>query len=522
MRKLWWLAPAIMAVVVGGCAANPATGGNNFSLLSAAQEREIGTNTANEALKQFGLYEPNGRTTQYVMDLCRRTWAVTEMASEPVQCLFLDSEQFNAWATPGYINVYRGLLPFVQSEAQLVSVIGHESGHVTARHVGQQQTGRIIGGLLATAVGVYVGSQTDNQSQADLAYGLAGLGVGAGLASYSRTHEYQADELGQRYMERLGYDKRESVAMVGSLLAVENYSDALSAAFNDGQPGGANTLLSGLFASHPANPQRQAEAAKLAGGWPDGGVRLPAGITPATPADDPQGRARYHAMIDGLAYGPKRAYGVAARERFYLPAQGFAWQLPDGFVFEFAGHDKDKDLTLWQGVHVASGVKADVISAPYKQGMDVDYTLNEVLGFKNKLQLLALNAANKPAEAAAYTGTKGGSKPYRLVAVTLPDADRIAILVFRFKDEAQQTREEGALISSVQHSRFYDAAARSRLQPLKLSSFRATANDSVAKRAAAMPQGALREEWFRALNGLGKEGVLQPGVWYKTVVDVNG
>lgn len=511
-----------LALALGGCAANPATGGQNFSLVSSAQEREIGNTTANEAIKEHGLYQPESRVTGYVNDLCRKAWSVTEMAAEPVQCIFLNSDEFNAWATPGYINVYRGLLPYMQSEAELVSVIGHEAGHVTARHVGSRMTAGMVGGLVGALAGAYIGSQTNNGATAQAASALIGAGVGAGIATYSRSQETQADELGQRYMERMGYDRRESAGMVQSMLHKEEYDKELARLFNGGQPVGSG-LLGALYSSHPATAGRAEHAAHVAGGWPDGGLRLPAGITPATSQDDPQGRARFHQMIDGLTYGPQRKYGVAGRDTLTLPNSRVALQFPSGFLFDFAGYDQKKKATLWRAVHAQSLVEARILVLPFRAGMNVGFVLKDQLGFNGDLQRLALKAANKPEYAEAYTGTANsvGSRPNRLVAIALPGTDDLVVVSFNFRDNAQRDREQDALVASLQGSKFYSEDAAKRLQPLELRTFKAAVGDTVARRAAQLPQGALREEWFRALNGLNPDEELSPGVWYKRVADLN-
>jgi predicted Zn-dependent protease len=516
------LALGLAGLVLAGCAANPATGGRSFNMISPAQEREIGNATAQEYIKRFGLYRPASTVTGYVMDLCRQAWDVTELAAEPVQCLFLDAEAFNAWATPGYISVNRGLLPYMQTEAQLVGVLGHEAGHITGKHIGQRVTAGIVGSVLTTAVGVYVAGQTDDRATTNIATGLAGAGVGMGVASYGRAHELQADSLGQRYMERLGYDKRESVAMVGAMLAKEAYDKQFLAAFNDGQAP-TEDVIGQLYASHPASPARQAEAAKSAGGWPDGGLTLPAGIKPATTANDPQGRARFHRAIDGLTYGPARAFGIAGRNVLYLPAQRFVLQLPSGFLLDFAGADTKKKTILWQAAHPASLVEAKIAILPFKAGMNVGYVLKDMLSFNGDLQRLALKAAHKPPLAEAYTGTGNafGAKPHRLVAIALPDTDALAVVAFNFTDNAQRVREQDALIAAIQDSRFLSIAEAKALKPLEIRTFRASSVDTVSLAARTLPQGALQAEWFRAMNALAPDEDLRPGVWYKTVVDRN-
>lgn len=511
-----------LALAMAACAANPATGSRNFSVVSEAQERAIGDETANQAIEEHGLYKPESRVTGYVNDLCRKAWAVTEMAADPVQCIFLNSEQFNAWATPGYINVYRGLLPYMQSEAQLVSVIGHEAGHVTAHHVGSRITAGVVGGLVGALAGAYIGQQVDNNATAQVASTLVGAGVGAGLATYSRSQETQADELGQRYMERLGYDRRESAGMVQAMLQKEMYDKEVARLFNGGQPVGEG-LLSALYSSHPATPGRAQHAAHVAGGWPDGGLRLPEGITPATSRDDPQGRARFHRMIDGLDYGPQRQYGIAGRSTLTFPNARVALQFPSGFLFAFAGYDPEKKATVWRAVHAESLVEARILLLPFRAGMNVGFALKDHLGFRGDLQRLALKAPNKPEYAEAYTGTGVGTenRPSRLVAMALPGTEDLVVVNLSFRDTAQRDREQDALVASLQESRFFSAEAAKRIQPLEIRTFQAAAGDSVANRAAQLPQGALRAEWFRAMNGLAADEELRPGVWYKRVADTN-
>ncbi|MCA3244487.1 MAG: hypothetical protein INF43_04175, partial [Alphaproteobacteria bacterium] len=260
-----------------------------------------------------------------------------------------------------------------------------------------------------------------------------------------------------------------------------------------------------------------------AGGWPDGGLRLPAGVSPATTRDDPQGRARFHRMIDGMDYGPQRQYGIAGRNTLTFPNARLALQFPSGFLFEFAGYNAEKKATLWRGVQAENLVEAQVLLLPFRAGMNVGFVLKDQLGFRGDLQRLALKAPNKPEYAEAYTGiaVSAGNRPSRLVALALPATEDLVVISLSFRDSAQRDREQDALVASLQESRFYSEEAAKRLQPLELRTFQAAAGETVALRAAQLPQGALREEWFRALNGLAPDEDLRPGVWYKRVADTN-
>jgi predicted Zn-dependent protease len=107
------------------------------------------------------------------------------------------------------------------------------------------------------------------------------------------------------------------------------------------------------------------------------------------------------------------------------------------------------------------------------------------------------------------------------VAISLPNTESMVVAVFQFKDDAQRTREQDALVAALQNTKFYSEDTARQLQPLKLRTFKATSSDSVSAAARTIPQGALQTEFFRALNGLAEGENLRAGVWYKTVIDPN-
>ena len=519
LRARYGLTLSLFALLTA-CTTIPATGKQTFSLVDKATERHVGQQTAAQALKLYGMYRPDSRTTGYVTDLCNRLWAVTESAAEPIQCLVLDSETFNAWATPGYINIYRGLLPYMQSEAELMAVLAHESGHVTARHVGQQLTAQTLGGILAAGVAIYAASASDDDRVVSTAAQLGGLAAGIGVATYSRGHEFEADTLGQRYMQRLGYDPREAVRMMDNMQAKEALDTQLAAAFNGGKipdTGG----LSALFASHPRTPDRRAKLVEYGGGEPDGSVRLPADITPATTAKDPQGRTRYHAAIDGLLYGPQRRWGIAGKDYIALPAQRFYWRLPDGFVTQYAENPKPNAMGVWLGAHPQSGVTFTLRLYRYKAGLNPGFALQELYPQLENLQRVAIGGADGET---AYTGALEetfGARAMRVVAVPLALKDALALMTITYPSAAIMDREDGAMMTVLQQSRFVDAATARQWQPLRLRTFVAATGDTPTRQAQRLPTGALADVWFRALNGLTPDEGFRAGEVYKTIDDSN-
>jgi predicted Zn-dependent protease len=510
------------ASLLVGCAQNPATGAPIFSLVGAEQERAIGQQTAEHNLKLYGMYRPESVATRYVQNLCSKLWQTTERAADPVSCLVLDTPEFNAWATPGYVTVNRGLRPYMNSEAELAAVIAHESGHVVARHTAQGVSQEMLLGILATGALLAVASQTDDTATLQATSIGAGLGAKATAQAFNRQDEYQADVLGQRYMQRAGYDPREAISMMDNMAARDAYDRALAVAFNEGKVP-QEGLLSGLFLSHPRTPDRRVKLLKNVNNQePNGSVTLPAGVQPATTAADPQGRNRYLRSIDGVAYGPARRFGIAGRNYVAIPSQRFWWQLPQGFVLDYVPTDKPDEIGLWVGVHPQSQVRVSIETISYKAGLNVGVALQQIFPKAAQVERLAL----KQGEVTAYTvvtkpSAFGSSKLSRRIAIPLPDVDKMTLLSFTFPDEATLQREDAALLTSVQQSVYLTANAANQLQPLRVDVFTAQPGQTVASVAAKLPSGALQQEWFRALNSLAPNQNLVPGRLYKTVVDPN-
>ncbi len=203
---------ATIAVLVASvaCATNPATGKRELSLVGEGQEIAMGAEGAKAAAAQMGVY-PDSAIQRYVASLGQSIARIGERPTLPWSFTVVDDPIVNAFALPGGpIFVSRGILAYMNSEAQLVSVLGHEVGHVTAKHsVNQISKQQVLGGLLT--VGMIV--RPELQQVGD----LAGQGLGLLFLKYGRDDETQADDLGFRYMTRLGYDPHEMAEMFKTL-----------------------------------------------------------------------------------------------------------------------------------------------------------------------------------------------------------------------------------------------------------------------------------------------------------------
>ena len=198
------LSTMLLSTMLAACATNPATGGRMFTLISESQEIEMGRAYSEQIAATMPRYDDSDLQA-YVDRIGQSLAATSERPHLPWSFVVLDDASVNAFALPGgYLYVTRGILTHFNSEAELAAVLGHEVGHVTARHsVEQLSRQQLLGGLLG--IGLIL---------SDEVAGLSGLGASAigilGL-SHSRSDEHQADELGIRYALRDAYDPREAI-----------------------------------------------------------------------------------------------------------------------------------------------------------------------------------------------------------------------------------------------------------------------------------------------------------------------
>src|SRR5690606_26348731 len=199
-------------LLAGACSVNPATGERQLSLISEQQEIAIGGEAAGQVAQQIGLVEHEA-LQRYVEDVGRRLAAVSERPDLPWQFRVVDDPTPNAFALPGgYIFVTRGLATLLTTEAQLAAVLGHEIGHVTARHSVAQMSRAQLAQL---GLGLGMVLSPDIAQLGD----LLGSGLQLLFLKYGRDDERQSDELGFRYMLETGYDVEQVDDVFRALLA---------------------------------------------------------------------------------------------------------------------------------------------------------------------------------------------------------------------------------------------------------------------------------------------------------------
>jgi predicted Zn-dependent protease len=292
-RALALLTPLILA-----CAVNPATGERQLSLVSESQEIAMGQESNPQAAAFFGVYEDDDIQT-YLRGLGAELAAGSERPQLPWTFTVADDPAVNAFAIPGgFIWVTRGIMASLNSEAELVGVLGHEVGHITARHSANQMTrqqlqqvGLGLGMVLSSDVRRYGGA---------LATGLQILNL-----NYSRGDESQADELGVRYMIRVDYDPHALIRVMETLAA-------LSSSGGDRVPEWQLT--------HPYPENRQENLQAIIARADSAGV------------PDRDDRDGYLRRLDGMTFGVNPREGFFEEHVFLHPDMQFRLDFPRGWA----------------------------------------------------------------------------------------------------------------------------------------------------------------------------------------------
>jgi len=233
-----------------GCAANPVTGESQLMLVSRDQEISIDKQQSPYQFSaDYGAVQDSA-LNQYVNDVGMGLARTSHRADMPYSFRPLNAIYVNAYAFPGgSIGLTRAIMLELDNEAELAALLGHELGHVNARHTAARmskgQLTSLVVGLGAAVAGAV------HEDMGDIAAGLGNLGAGALLARYSREDERQADDLGMLYMMRAEYN---TDGMVGLM-------DMLNEQHRE-KPG----ALELMFATHPMSSERLATARRSAAG----------------------------------------------------------------------------------------------------------------------------------------------------------------------------------------------------------------------------------------------------------------
>ncbi len=288
-----------------GCATNPVTGKQDFVLMSEAQEINLGKQAHQQVMKQYRPYN-DPALQSYVEGLVDELGKKSHRSNLVYHVTVLDSPQINAFALPGgYLYITRGIMAYMNSEAELAGVLGHELGHVTARHGVRQQSAGTIAGILGAGVGILTGSSQAAQA--------ANIGSTALIRGYGRNHELEADRLGAEYLANVGYDPQEMLKVVEILKDQEDFDKQLAK-----EEGREPRAYHGTFSTHPANDKRLQEV-------------IMAANSIKTAATREAGREKFLNYMDGATLGSSEEDGVLRKNKFYHNGLNLFIEFPEGW-----------------------------------------------------------------------------------------------------------------------------------------------------------------------------------------------
>ena len=293
---------ACALALAAGCALNPVTGRPEFVLVSSERERALGAEQEQEFLAELG-HSDHAPSSDWVEAIGARLAAYSPRKDVDYRFHVVDLDEPNAFALPGGpVFVTRGLLALARSEDELAGVIGHEIGHVAARHLVGQTTAAaplaIVFGVPAAIVG------TVSRPLGALV-GLPGALVSSlALSAYGREQEYEADEVGASLAAQAGYRP----------LALAEYLERLER--EEALHGEEPEPLS-FFASHPSTPDRLRRVREHA-----------QQLAPDAPGASPAALEGALERLDGLLVGASPAHGVFVGDEFLHVELGFVFRVP--------------------------------------------------------------------------------------------------------------------------------------------------------------------------------------------------
>ncbi len=479
-----WSVMALGLLGLTGCATNPVTGRPNIAFMSEADEIRIGQQMHPQILQQYGAYD-DAKLQAYVNEVGQRLAAKSHRPNLKYTFTVLDSDEVNAFATPGgYIYITRGIMAYLNSEAELAAVVGHEIGHVTARHAVRQQSQSSIAGVGAMAVGILTGS-------GDLA-NLTGEAATALVRGYGRDMELEADGLGAEYITAIGFNSENMVNVVRLLKNQEMFE--VDQARREGRE---PKIYHGVFATHPDNDTRLREAVESAQKFSTG-----------QPSDNHA--QAYLQNLEGLAVGSSRAQGVVRGTRFYHANFGFTVAFPTGWTVQ---NQADKLVAI----------------SPQKDSM-IQLT-NETpppnTGPKELLARLLANAGSGQGEELEINGLRAysavvrsgktpfGQGPVRYVVIYYNNL----AYIFAGASKASTTvpTADPVMMSSIKTFRRLRENEFALAEPYKIKLVQATAATKMADLAKNSPLEKYPVESLRLYNDLYPNKEPQPGQMVKVV-----
>ncbi|MFK8068004.1 MAG: M48 family metalloprotease [Gammaproteobacteria bacterium] len=487
MKKLLFIVLiGLSNLLTTGCATNPVTGKSDFVTISEDQEIAMGRQGHAEVMKRYTLYE-NPELQNYVQRVGKKLAAESHRPELVYRFHVLDSTEINAFALPGgYIYITRGLMSYLNSEAEFAAVLGHEIGHVTARHSVRQASAAQVAGIGATIGAIFLPQLRTQAGQQ-----VVNMAGGALLSGYGRQHELESDRLGAEYLARTGYTPQAMLDVISVLKDQQVYDQALAK-----EEGREPRQYHGVFASHPDNDTRLQEVVAAANKYKKTGNEI-------------KNQSEYLALLENLVIGESAREGVLRDGNFYHTEMGFAMSFPRGWKVQnlpdrLVASSPDGGAILQVGVE------------------DINKRISPREFMRTRLKLDPLKAEGKlnpdgldGHSAVAPIKTSFGTRDSRFNVIYLNDS--AFILAGVVKDESQIPAYDKAFLASAKSFHRITNKERELAKPLRLHMIKVKPGMTIAKLAKQTPFTDHAEERLRLLNGLFPAGEVKPGQIIKMV-----
>ncbi len=487
MKKLFLISGLILASLLStGCATNPVTGDKDFVMISEDQEIAMGRKGHGDVMKRYSLYE-NKELQDYVERVGRQLAAKSHRSGLIYRFHVLDSTEINAFALPGgYIYITRGLMSYLNSEAEFAAVLGHEIGHVTARHSVRQASAAQMAGIGATIGAIFLPQMRTQAGQQMVS--AAGQAL---LSGYGREHELESDRLGAEYLARTGYDPQAMLDVIGVLKNQQVFDETLAKA-----EGREPRKYHGVFASHPDNDTRLQQVILAANQYKVTGTEI-------------RNKNEYLALMENLVIGESAKEGITRGNNFYHAGMGFSLAFPKGWKIQ----------NLPDRV-VATAPGGGAILQMGAEDINKRISPREFMQTRLKLQNLKAEGRITPDgleghSAVAPIKTSFGTRDARFNVIYL--GDRAFILAGVVKDQNQIQSYDQAFLTSAKSFHRITNKEKEIAKPLRLHMIKVKPGMTIAKLARQTPFTDHAEERLRLLNGIFPTGEIKVGQMVKMV-----
>jgi predicted Zn-dependent protease len=458
---------------------------------AAQQSRSISQGTASKAAQQhpqiveeFG-GEETGARGAYVKSVAAKVTSRTNISggANAFRVTTLNSPVMNAFAVPGgYLYITRQLLGLMNDEAELASVLGHEAGHIAARHSSERQRAGILSQLLSVGAALVTGSGQIGQLAGQLSQGL--------FLSYSRKQELEADDLGVRYIAGAGYDPTASASFLGSLGAATSLeARAAGKADERSAPSWART--------HPLSAERVTRATKQAQatGMVGRGVR---------------NRDQFLAQVDGTMVDDDPKQGVIEGRNFLHPDLRLRFSVPDGYGMQNGTRAVSIVGQRGQAQFTGGAFNGDL-------GAYIAQAFRAVAGQQAQINYSQPRGTTINGIPAAYSTARVATQQGQ-IDLTIMAYQWDANTAYHFAMVTPAGSGLGPFESMVQSIGRLSASEAAAIRPRVIDVVTVGRGDTVDSLAGRMAYNDLKVERFRVLNGLGNGNALVPGQKVKLVV----